>query len=153
MHLTKYTDYALRTLIFLAAKDPDTATVSEIAHSYGISRNHLVKVVHHLSTNGLIRSERGRGGGIRLAIPADEIRVGDVVRLTEEDMALTECFNTSTNTCVIAGHCGLTGALNKAMGAFLKELDRYTLADVTGQKTSLGRILFNQEAGPGSDLR
>ncbi|NQW00088.1 MAG: Rrf2 family transcriptional regulator [Rhodospirillales bacterium] len=140
MHLTKYSDYALRTLIYLAVKDTVPATIQEIAGKYGISRNHLVKVVHQLSIAGLIHTERGRGGGIRLGKPASEINIGTVVRLTEEDLDLAECFNGSKNQCLISGNCRLQGALNQALSAFMAELDRYTVADFTTADTGLAQL-------------
>ena len=131
MHLTKYSDYALRTLIYLAAKQANPATIKEIADRFNISRNHLVKVVHQLSTAGLVHSERGRNGGIRLGRLPSEINIGSVVRLTEDHMDIAECFNPSKNACVISGNCRLQGALRRALAAFLAELDGFTLADFT----------------------
>lgn len=144
MHVTKYTDYALRTLIYLATKNNTSATIKEIAGCYGISRNHLMKIVHQLSTAGFVSAERGRGGGIRLGMPASEINIGTVVRLTEEDLNLVECFHSPSNTCIISTHCGLKGALGKALAAFLQELDTYTLADFTENSTELEYLFFGR---------
>lgn len=141
MHLTKYSDYALRTLMYLAVHDQTPSTVKEIAKTYDISRNHLVKIVHQLSIAGYINTERGRGGGIRLGKPASDINIGAVIRLTEDDLVIAECFNDPGNTCIISGYCGLKGALNRALAAFLWELDSYTLADFTINKAGLSKAL------------
>lgn len=128
MRLTRFTDYALRTLIYLGAQEPRQASIAGIARAYGISESHLVKVVHHLAKLGLIRATRGRGGGLRLGKPATEIRIGDVVRATEEDLALVPCF--SGAACAITPACRLRGVLGEALAAFLAVLDRQTLADL-----------------------
>ena len=103
--------------------------VEEISSAYGISRHHLVKVVQLLVGAGTVRSERGRGGGLRLAVPADQVNVGKLVRLTEPSLNLVECFDKATNTCPIAPSCGLKGALSRANEAFYAELDKHTVAD------------------------
>ena len=128
MRLTRFPDYALRTLIYLGAQGPRQASIAGIARAYGISESHLVKVVHHLAKLGLIRATRGRGGGLRLGKPATEIRIGDVVRATEEDLALVPCF--SGAACAITPACRLRGVLGEALAAFLAVLDRQTLADL-----------------------
>jgi Rrf2 family nitric oxide-sensitive transcriptional repressor len=129
LRLTTYTDYGLRTLTYLAVH-PDGSTVREIADVYGISRNHLVKVVHRLVQEGFVRAARGRSGGIRLGRPAEEIVVGQVVRRMEDDMRLVECFGDG-GTCAIQPACVLKGALREALEAFLRVLDGYTLADLS----------------------
>ncbi len=141
MHVTKYTDYALRTLIYLATTNDRPATIKEIAGRYGISRNHLMKIVHQLATAGIVTTERGRGGGIRLGITPSEINIGRIVRLTEDDLNLVECFSEETDKCLISPHCGLKGAFNKALAAFLRELDAYTLADFTNRAPQLAQLL------------
>jgi Rrf2 family nitric oxide-sensitive transcriptional repressor len=128
MRLTRFTDYALRTLIHLGVQDPRQGSIAEIATAYGISENHLVKVVHHLGRMGLVRTTRGRGGGLRLGKPATEIRIGDLVRATEEDLALVPCF--AGSHCAITPACRLKGVLREALAAFLAVLDRHTLADL-----------------------
>jgi Rrf2 family nitric oxide-sensitive transcriptional repressor len=130
MQLTLYTDYSLRVLLYLGLKPRRMATITDIAQSYGISRNHLVKVVHNLATQGFIHSTRGRGGGITLARPAAEINIGDVVRHTEVSFDLVECFDRERNTCPIAAACILKSALYEAQRAFMGVLDRYTLRSV-----------------------
>jgi Rrf2 family nitric oxide-sensitive transcriptional repressor len=109
----------------------ESATISEIADFYQISRNHLVKVVHRLSLLGFINSTRGKNGGLKLARPAKEIMVGDVVRKTEPNFYLVECFNEKENRCAITGFCQLKGILNKGFEAFMKELDQYNLIDAS----------------------
>ncbi len=131
MRLTHYTDYALRTLIFLGLSEPRQATIAEISRAYGISENHLVKVVHHLGRLNIVKTSRGRGGGLRLAQAAGNIVVGQVVRSTEDDLALVECF--ASGNCVITPSCQLRGILGEALAAFLAVLDRYTLADLIGR--------------------
>jgi Rrf2 family nitric oxide-sensitive transcriptional repressor len=130
MRLTRYTDYALRTLIFVGLREPQQSSIAEIARAYSISENHLTKVVHQLGRLGLIRTIRGRGGGLRLGKPAAEIVVGAVVRQTEDDLALAECF--AGGACAITAPCRLRRALGEALAAFLAVLDRYTLADLLG---------------------
>ena len=141
MQLTLYTDYSLRVLIYLGVNPRRMATITDIAQSYGISRNHLVKVVHNLATQGFIHTSRGRGGGIVLARPMKEINIGDVVRHTEVNFHLVECFDRERNTCPIAAACFLKGALNEAQQAFVAVLDRYTLADVLDNRDWLGTVL------------
>ncbi len=141
MQLTAYTDFGLRVLIYLACASSD-ATVAEIAEQYGISRNHLVKVVHRLSQLGYIKTERGRSGGIRLAHEPNDIQLGAVVRALETNRALVECFTPQTNTCPIAPVCGLKGVLEQAERAFQETLDQYTLADVVGEREQLAEILL-----------
>jgi Rrf2 family nitric oxide-sensitive transcriptional repressor len=123
--LTRYTDYALRVLMHLAARPERLSSIGEIARTYRISQNHLMKVVHDLRKTGYLSAVRGRSGGIRLGKPPEQINIGEVVRHTEEGFDLLEC-----GTCVIAPACGLTGVVSEALRAFLAVLDRYTLADV-----------------------
>lgn len=130
MRLTNYTDYSLRVLIYLASKPGvDKSTITEITNAYQISRNHLTKVIHQLGQIGLIETTRGRGGGITLAKAPREIKIGDVVRETEEDFRLVECFGPD-NKCVITPVCGLRHMLHEALQAYLGVLDKYTLADI-----------------------
>jgi Rrf2 family nitric oxide-sensitive transcriptional repressor len=135
--LTRYTDYALRVLMHLAARPDRLSSIGEIARSYGISQNHLMKVVHDLRKAGYVDAVRGRSGGIRLARPPAEINVGAVVRHTEEGFDLVDC-----GSCVIAPACGLTGVLGEALGAFMRVLDSYTLGDLTANRAEALRGLF-----------
>ena len=133
MRLTRYTDYSLRTLIYLGLNEPQKSSIAEIARAYGISESHLIKVVHQLGRSGFIRTSRGRGGGLRLGRPAAEITVGSVVRDTEEDLALVECF--AGESCAITAPCRLRRVLGEALAAFLGVLDHYTLADLIGESS------------------
>ena len=140
MHLTRYTDYGLRVLIYLAAK-PEGATVSEIAQAYGISRNHLVKVAHHLGRLGYIETARGKSGGLRLIREPADINVGSVVRDMEPNFHLVECFDQPGNTCPITPVCKLKGVLLEAERAFMSALAEHTLDDLTINRTALMRLL------------
>lgn len=140
MQLTQYTDYALRTLVYLAICDGN-ATITEIAERYGISRNHLVKVVHNLGKLGYITTTRGRQGGLRLAHPPGDINLGDVVRRTEPNFFLVECFDAERNRCVITPACQLVGILGNAFSAFMDVLDGYTLEDIAGNQKQLRKLL------------
>lgn len=130
MRLTLYTDYSLRVLMYLGVRGQQyQATIQEIADTYNISKNHLMKVTHQLGQLGLIETVRGRGGGIRLAHDPKDINIGAVVRKTEEDFHLVECFDPKNNLCKIAPECQLKNALNEALQAYLKVLDSYYLGD------------------------
>jgi Rrf2 family nitric oxide-sensitive transcriptional repressor len=131
MRLTLYTDYSLRVLLYLAAKEGGLVTITELADFYKISRNHLVKVVHNLGLTGYILTSRGRNGGIKLARPAKDILIGEVVRSTEPDFDLLECFNPVTDKCTITRTCSLKSVIFNAQASFLGELDKYTLSDIT----------------------
>jgi Rrf2 family nitric oxide-sensitive transcriptional repressor len=141
MRLTVYTDYSLRLLIFAALNPDRLINISEVAQAYGISRNHLTKVVHQLGIAGYLETVRGKGGGLRLARPSHAIRVGDVVRHTEPDMAITPCFRPLDAPCVILPACLLKTVLHDARDAFLRVLDGYTLADLAGATPSLLLLL------------
>jgi Rrf2 family nitric oxide-sensitive transcriptional repressor len=130
MRLTTFTDYTLRTLIYLARQQARLSTVAEIAEAHGISQHHLTKVVYRLGQTGVIRTVRGRNGGIMLARPAREIRVGHVVRDSEPDFYIADCFDAERATCRYAGHCRVEDVLGKATDAFLATLDKVTLADL-----------------------
>ena len=140
MRLTLWTDYALRTLIFVGATDGRLATIAQIAESFEISKTHLMKVVNRLGQQGYLDTVRGKGGGIRLARPPAEIRVGAVVRETEEDLAVMGCL-AATGFCRIEGCCVLRRALREATLAFLQTLDGYTLADLLAPGARLVRAL------------
>ncbi len=137
MRLTLYTDYALRVLMYLAADADGLATIDEIAKAHGASKNHLMKVVNQLAAAGWVESVRGRGGGIRLGKPADQIQLLDVVRATEPDFQLVECFDAAINTCRLTAHCKLKHVMNQALGAYLAALAGYTLADLAVPLNSL----------------
>ena len=132
MRLTQWTDFSLRVLMYCAANEDRElpVTITEIADSHGISRSHLTKVVHQLGAQGLLETTRGRGGGMRLCKPAVEINVGAVVRQTETDFAMVECFDAQTNQCYLSPHCRLKGVLQQATNSYLAVLDGVTLADL-----------------------
>lgn len=139
MQLTKFTDYSLRVLLYLAYRENQMVTISELADFYQISRNHLVKVVHKLGIQGYVHSTRGKNGGLRLARPANEIRIGDVVRKMEVDFNFLECFSEATDHCVITKLCALKSVLISTRDEFLNTLDQYTVADAihkSSKKTS-----------------
>jgi len=143
MRLSSYTDYALRALIFLALKrEGELSTIAEIAQTYAISKNHLMKIINQLTQDGYVESVRGRSGGIRLARPAAEISIGAVVRRTEQDMDIVECFDgTAASPCRLAPACVLKGALREALEAFLSVLDDYSLADIVKARRSVAALL------------
>ena len=136
MKLTRYTDYAMRVLLHLAARDDGRSSIGEIARVYGISQNHLMKVVQDLGKAGFLRTIRGRTGGVELAMPASEIVIGQVVRRTEEGFQLVDC-----STCLIAKACSLPRVLNEATAAFIAVLDKYTVADLLDRRSDM-RGLF-----------
>ena len=142
MHITRYTDYSLRVLIYLATKDDELSTIQQIADSYDISRNHLMKVVHQLNKKGYIETVRGKKGGMRLRMHPADINVGVLVRETEHDLSLVEC-RSGSNSCRISPVCGLKGMFSEAIESFLGTLDRYTLQDVipNAHHTQLLRLL------------
>lgn len=158
MRLTVYTDYSLRVLTYLGLRADRLCTIGEIADAYGISHNHLMKVVHQLGRFGFVETVRGRSGGLRLARAPEAIRVGDVVRRMEDDFEIVACFaggssggngggnggssggeNRPHGGCVIAPSCRLAGVLDEALHAFLAVLDRYTLADLLASPARLMR--------------
>ncbi len=132
MRLTKWTDYTLRVLMHCAATQqrPKPVTIQEIAQRHDISRSHLMKIVMKLSALGWIESIRGRGGGIRLLVPADQLLIGEVLRQTETDFNLVECFDEAENTCRLNGRCQLKAVLEEAMASYMTVLDKVSLADL-----------------------
>lgn len=138
MRLTQWTDYTLRVLMYCAAclERSKPVTITEIAESYGISRSHLTKIVQQLAARGWLETTRGRGGGMRLLVSAKDIGLGDVVRTTETDFAMVECFESALNQCRLTQHCRLKGVLNQATQSYLAVLDGVTLADLVAPMTS-----------------
>lgn len=141
MQLTYHTDYSLRVLMYLAIQRNRMANISEIADRYGISRNHLVKVVHNLARGGFLKTHRGKGGGIELARDPADINIGEVVRYTEGPLKPVECFDVERNRCAISNVCGLTEVIAEACDSFFSTLNRYTLADLLKRRTRLAKIL------------
>lgn len=143
MQLTRYSDYSLRVLMYLAIRTEYLATIEEISLAYGISRAHLMKVVHQLGRAGFLETVRGRGGGIQLARAPEEISVGDVLRHTDR-MELAECFEPGANHCQIEPACGLKEALAEALDAFLAVVDRYTVADLIARRRKPLALLLDR---------
>lgn len=141
MRLTDYTDYSLRTLIYVAVHPDELVTIQRIADAFDIPKNHLIKIVQQLGQDGFLHTVRGRAGGITLGRPAAEINIGEVVRATEPDFSLVECFHAEDNHCVITRVCGLRGVLGEALRAYFQVLDAYTLEDLIGKPAALSRVL------------
>ena len=140
MKLTRFTDYSLRVLIYLGVHDDGRVTIREISDAYGISRNHLMKVVSLLTRMGYLNARRGPGGGIALARRADEIVISEVVRDMEDDLNMVECF-CETGSCLINPVCELRSVLTQALNAYLETLERYTLADLLRPRAKLTEVL------------
>ena len=140
MRLTYHTDYALRMLVYLAVNRGRPSRVADVADSYGISRNHLLKVALHLGRLGYLKTVRGRSGGIALARKPEEIKLGDVVRRIEDDFGLVECMRPEGGICVISPACRLKGVVRKAVEAFLSVFDDYSLADIAGNREVLADL-------------
>lgn len=145
MRLTNYTDYALRVLIYLAMKKEDElSTIKEIADTYQISKNHLMKIIHELGLLGYIDTIRGRNGGIRLSMEPKDINIGELIQKTEEDFQLVECLNSNkiaVNHCIITPACRLKHILHESLLAFIDVLKGYTLADLIENKDELKSLL------------
>lgn len=145
MRLTTFSDYSLRVLIYLGTNAEHVSTAGEIARAYAISENHLVKVVHHLAQKGYIETNRGKGGGMRLARAPEKINIGAVLRETEETQ-LVECFDRASSACRIDPACLLKGMLKGALDAFFAELDLYSLADLLVARPKLAKVLLDQRS-------
>jgi Rrf2 family nitric oxide-sensitive transcriptional repressor len=141
MRLTTFTDYSLRVLIYLGTCSDRRAAVGDIATSYGISKNHLMKVILFLADEGYVLTVRGKGGGVQLQLDPGRIRVGDVVRKSEAGSVLVECFSQAASECRIESACKLRSAFHKAAQAFYAVLDTYTLADLIENRTAMKRLL------------
>ena len=148
MRLTVYTDYALRLLMYLGLGDNTLATIEEIAESYGVSKNHLMKVAHQLGVGGYIETVRGRHGGLRLARPPKEIGLGDVVRFTEADLTVATSLESLGADSAVQPLCDLGEALDRARDAFIAVLDDYTLYDLIRPQSALRSVL---SITPGAD--
>ena len=153
MRLTTYTDYALRTLMYLAVSRDRLVTIQDIASLHSISKNHLTKVVHHLGQIGFVATVRGRNGGLKLGLEPIDINIGAVVRQTETDFYMAECFHKENNRCVYASACVLEDVLGAATAAYLKVLDGVNLDDLVqktsgrmGQVSGVQPLVFHQNA-------
>jgi Rrf2 family nitric oxide-sensitive transcriptional repressor len=152
MHLTRFTDNALRCLILLGLENERPTPVPEIASRMGISYEQLVKIVQRLSSLGYVETTRGRHGGVRLAVDPESLSIGTVIRQCEENLALVDCFNCARSTCPIAPACRLAGLLDDALSAFFKVLEKRTLADVLKPRRDLLRLVRSVRPAPPSDL-
>ena len=132
MRLAEYTDYTLRVLMYCAARPQQMVTISELAEHHGVSRNHLMKIVTDLGRQGVLETTRGRGGGLRLLKDPARLRIGDVVRASETDFRLVECFDPESNQCTLSPVCRLKGLFGAALEAYFRELDGITLAELAG---------------------
>jgi Rrf2 family transcriptional regulator, nitric oxide-sensitive transcriptional repressor len=145
MRLTDYTDYALRVLLYLSVRPSGLSTIQEISDAYGISKNHLMKIVQQLGELGWVETVRGRNGGLRLAARSRDLTIGDIVRKTESDFAIVGCFADrdvgAQQRCVIQPHCRLRGVLAAARDAFLAELDRHTVGELAHPQNELAALL------------
>ncbi len=147
MRLTDYTDYTLRVLMFCAMHPERSVTIAELADTHAVSKNHLMKIVNDLARQGLLQTTRGRGGGLRLLKAAADIRIGDVVRQTETDFRLVECFDKAHDTCTLTPNCQLKQVFGNALQSYLAELDKVTLADVTrARPAAAGGVRINIKA-------
>lgn len=141
MKLTSYTNYALRCLQLAALRAPDLIRVDDVAKIHGLSRPHIVKIVHELGKAGFLTTVRGRNGGFQLARDPEDINISDVVQLTEGPLDVVECFNKETNTCPLIGICKLSRAMQRATAAFMDVLSELSVADIASNKIELlGRI-------------
>ncbi|HUU32685.1 MAG TPA: Rrf2 family transcriptional regulator [Vicinamibacterales bacterium] len=148
MQLSLHADYALRVLLYLGTREGEVISTRQISDAYGISKHHLVRVVQTLGAHGYVELLPGRSGGVRLARPPAEIRLGDVVGRTEANLSLVECFDPATNTCPIIHTCGLKHCLGEALTAFLDSLNRHTLAELlTAQRRKALTVVFAQARG------
>jgi len=137
MHITRYTDYSLRVLMYLAVKGNELSTIRDIAESYSISKNHLMKVVQELSARGYIEAFRGKNGGIRLNKTPESINVGKLIRTLEKDQPVVECSG-ADNHCVITPTCKLKSVFSEALESFFQTLDNYSLADLVPLEAEIG---------------
>ncbi|NOC45554.1 MULTISPECIES: Rrf2 family transcriptional regulator [unclassified Ruegeria] len=153
MKLTSYSNFALRSLQLAALKAPNRIRVDDVVRVHGLARPHIVKIVHELGRAGYLETTRGRGGGFRLAKPAEDIVIGDVIRLTEGPLDVVECFNPEKNTCPLIGICKLSQAIQKATRAFMAVLDDLTLADIAANRGELLNRIAPIEEGIVAPMR
>ena len=130
MRLTSFTDYSVRVLMYVGQKDGELASIREVSEAYGISRNHLMKVVHLLGKGDYLDTIRGKNGGFRLGKDPADINIGALIRYTEEDMNIVECFGSKEGRCALKEECRFSGVMEEALQAFLTTIDKYTLKDL-----------------------
>jgi Rrf2 family nitric oxide-sensitive transcriptional repressor len=141
LQLTQKTDYAIRTLVFLALHRTRRVPAREVSEAFGISYHHVVKAIQILVSEGWVDSKNGKGGGLELKREPETLSLGEVVRVTENHFNMLECFDPETNTCCLFKVCAIKGAIKKAQLAFLKTLDNITLAQVSANKDQLSSAL------------
>lgn len=150
MQLTRYTDYALRVLIYLGHKGDELSTINEISEVYHVSENHLMKIVHGLGKLGYVTTLRGKGGGLKLGRPPEQIRLGQVVKDTEETLDLVECFaHDYQGDCRLTSNCRLKSVLADAQQAFFESLDQYTLRDLVAKRAPFSKIELHPRSHAG----
>lgn len=145
MRLTRQTNYAIRILMYCGANQGNLSRIPEIASAYGLSELFLFKILQPLVEHKLVETVRGRNGGVKLGRPADQITLFDVVRVTEDNFAMAECFETDSADCPLVDSCALNEALRKALGAFFDVLSGYTIDDLVKSKPEM-RSLLNIDA-------
>ena len=141
MQLTQFTDYSLRTLIFVGMQGDQRVAIDDMVQSFAMSRSQLTKVVHFLGQHDFLRTIRGKNGGILLGKKPEQINIADVVRLCEPQMNLLECFDAETSACPLTDRCRLQGILNRALHAFMAELEQFTLADLLQDESEIRQLL------------
>lgn len=141
MRLTRFTDYALRTLIYVGVRSPHLCSIQQVAERYNVPQSHLTKIVHELGRKGYLETVRGRGGGMRLGREANQINLGQVVRDLEPDFNIVECFGPAKDNCCIEPVCSLGPILEEALEQFFKVLDKHTLEDLLASKRLLAELL------------
>lgn len=147
MKLTDYTDYTLRVLIYLGLHPDELVTIQQVADGYRISKNHLMKIVNQLAQSGIVAATRGRNGGVRLAVPPERINIGAIVRSTEADFRIVECFDQVNNQCVLSPSCRLRATMHEALEAFFRVLDGLTLADVIANAGEIRPLVVERPLG------
>lgn len=152
MRLTHHSNYAMRLLMYCALADKPVCRIADIAGAYGISENHLTKIAQRLAQVGVIETVRGRNGGVRLAVRPEQVNVGEIIRTTEENLVIVECFDLETNTCPLAPSCRFSRILQRGLAAFLSVLDGYTLADLIATPDPLRHLLSLPFEGAAAEL-
>ncbi len=145
MKLTSFTDYSIRLLMYVAVNKDHLVSVKEVAGAFNISRNHLMKIVHELGKEGYLETVRGKNGGFRIGKPPKDINMGELVRFTEDDLNVVECFDEETNNCKIVSHCMFAGVLQMALRAFFDVLDGHNLEDLIEDKIFIASLLRESE--------